>query len=144
MAFPGPDATTPMMSVTVAQATKESPRHALHVNALKVRAGTPRAANSLRMRPRTASFSALPTGCGRSGPSTRASTASARAAEKDAGLPFAGTIVPCGRFAHELRNQTPSARRPGAHAGATAMIAPRLVRAPAMHKDRVTRTYRFI
>ncbi len=60
---------------------------------LWVRAGMPMAASSDRMRPRTASASALPTGWGRSGPRTFASSLSARAAENCRAGASAGSAI---------------------------------------------------
>src|ERR1051325_6923811 len=60
------------------------------------------------MRARTAAFSAVPTGCGRSGPSTRASAASARSAENclASAVPRNGDR---GWFAQAHKNHTASA-----------------------------------
>src|ERR1043166_8428795 len=75
------------------------------------------------MRPRTAAFSADDTGCGFSGPSTRANAASARETENSAPLGVASNRL-CGLPAHRQRNQMPTASRPKIHARAIAIAVP--------------------
>ena len=102
-----------------------------------IRAGTPRLASSVIARACTAAFSALPAGWGRCGPSRRASTVPARAAENSVGGasgPRAGwgPKLPKTHAAtqsspsSQTRSMLPMELRPAAkgwRAGATASIA---------------------